>query len=79
MTNMTLYYKPTCPYCIKVLDFMEEEGVELEMKDTYVTENLEELKALNNGITQVPCLDVNGHPMLESADIISFLRNIVHS
>lgn len=78
LTNMTLYYKPTCPYCVKVLDFIDQEGIELEMKDTLNPEYLEELKSLNHDKTQVPCLVVNGHPMLESSDIIDFLRMVVH-
>lgn len=78
LTNMTLFYKPTCPFCVKVLNFIEQEGIELEMKDTLQSENLTELKDVNHGKTQVPCLVVNGHPMLESDDIIAFLRTVVH-
>lgn len=78
LENFVLYYKPTCPYCIRVLDFIDQEGIELEMKDTLEPFNLEELKSLNNGKTQVPCLVVNGHPMLESSDIIDFLGVVVN-
>lgn len=78
LTNFTLYYRPTCPYCVKVLDYLNQEGIELEMKDTLDAANLEELKSINHGETQVPCLVVNGHPMLESSDIINFLRTVIH-
>ncbi len=78
LTNMTLYYNPTCPYCQKVLSFIESEGIELEMKNTSHPEILDELKEKNRNITQVPCLVVDKHPMLESADIIDFLRTVVH-
>ena len=32
--NMVLYYKPTCPFCHKVLAFMEEEDIAMPMRDT---------------------------------------------
>lgn len=78
MTSMTLYYKPMCPYCAKVLAFMEQEDIQLETKDVQDPGNLDELKNVNGGKTQVPCLVVGGHPMLESDDIIAFLREVVH-
>lgn len=78
LTNFTLYSKPTCPYCVKVLDFLNQEGIELEVKDILDPTFLEELKSINHGVTQVPCLVVNGRPMLESSDIINFLRTVVH-
>lgn len=32
LPNMVLYYKPTCPYCIKVLNYMQEQDIALDMK-----------------------------------------------
>lgn len=32
--NMVLYYKPTCPFCHKVLAFMEQEDIAMPMRDT---------------------------------------------
>ena len=32
--NMVLYYKPTCPFCHRVLAFMEEEDIAMPMRDT---------------------------------------------
>lgn len=31
--NMVLYYKPTCPFCHKVLAFMEQEDIAMPMRD----------------------------------------------
>ena len=31
--ELVLYYKPTCPFCAKVLDFMEEDGIELPLRN----------------------------------------------
>ena len=71
---MVLYYLPTCPYCMKVLRFMSEEGISLELADTNVPENRQKLIAVG-GKNQVPCLFINGEPLYESNDIIEYLRN----
>ena len=31
--NLELFYKPTCPYCHKVMSFMEQNNIELPMHD----------------------------------------------
>lgn len=33
MPTLVLYVRPTCPYCIKVLRFMEGNGLELATRD----------------------------------------------
>lgn len=70
--NMMLYYKPACPYCQKVITFMEDNGIAMEMRNTLDENNREELISLT-GKTQVPCLVVGGDPMLESDAIIAYL------
>ncbi len=74
--NMILYYKPSCPYCRKVTAFMEDNGIEMEMRDTREGDNLAELTKLT-GKTQVPCLVVGGDPMLESDAIIAYLEGVM--
>ncbi len=74
--NMILYYKPNCPYCRKVTAFMEDNGIEMEMRDTREGDNLAELTKLT-GKTQVPCLVVGGDPMLESDAIIAYLEGVM--
>ena len=78
--KLELYYFPECPYCQKVFRYLETRP-----DLTVVTKNIhkhreyfEELKKINQGITQVPCLVVDGKPMLESEDIIAFLKTIPH-
>ncbi len=71
--GLVLYYKPTCPYCRKVTSFMEHNGISLVMKNTLDPETLNELIAINK-TSQVPCLVIDGKPMLESNDIIEYLR-----
>lgn len=74
--NMMLYYKPTCPYCDKVISFMERNGIQMEMRNTLDNANREELVKLT-GKTQVPCLVVGGDPMLESDAIVAYLEGVV--
>lgn len=31
--ELALYYRPTCPFCIKVLDFMDRQGVTIPLID----------------------------------------------
>jgi len=72
----TLYYKPTCPFCQRVLQTAENLGVEFDLKDITEGEaNAEELVA-KGGKRQVPFLidtkkDVS---MYESSDIIDYIR-----
>ncbi len=72
--NLVLYQFPECPYCQKVLKVIDELKVKVEMKNTRTsTKDREELIALN-GKTQVPCLVIDSKPMLESDDIVHWLR-----
>ena len=68
-----LYIRYTCPYCVKVLDFMEKRGIELPLRD--ITSDAEALQTLRRvgGKQQVPCLFIDGAPMYESDDIIAYL------
>ena len=73
MPELVLYHKPGCPYCIKVIDFLEKKGVKIPWKN--ITENaeiMEELISLS-GKKQVPCLVIDGKAMLESDDIIKWI------
>lgn len=74
--NLVLYYKPTCPYCRKVLAYMQDQDIEMEMRNTMEPGVIDDLMALT-GKTQVPCLVIDGIPMLESDDIIMYLHGLV--
>lgn len=71
--NMVLYYKPTCPFCHKVLAFMEQEDIAMPMRDTLEPGVKDDLIRIA-GKGQVPCLIVDGVPMFESDDIIRLPR-----
>lgn len=71
-----LYYKKSCPYCQKVLRFMEENKINLDARDTLQPGNQNDLVRIG-GKKQVPCLVVNGKALYESDDIIAYLREKV--
>lgn len=73
--DLVLYYKPTCPYCQKVISYLKSRNRELTMRDISTDpEALETLIGVG-GKKQVPCLFVDGKPMYESDDIIQFLES----
>ena len=76
LENHSLYYKKSCPYCTKVLRFMEENGITLDLRDTLQPGNQNDLIRVG-GKKQVPCLVVDGRAMYESDDIIAYLRKRV--
>ncbi len=71
-----LYISETCPYCGKVIDFLENSNVSYIKKDVSEPENLSSLLKLG-GKAQVPFLDdpENGVSMFESDDIIEYIKN----
>jgi glutathione S-transferase len=72
MESLALYYSPTCPYSIKVLQFLEQNGIVIDLKSTMDSENLKMLLEVGK-MNQVPCLFIEGEPLYESDDIIAFL------
>lgn len=76
MAELRLFIKNTCPYCKKVMRFIDNnniEGVE------YVNieedpKNYDELVEVG-GQGMVPCLFIDGKPMYESSDIIEYLKS----
>jgi len=67
-----LYYKPTCGYCAKVLNFMADNDIQCELRNTtdeYYAKELVEV----GGKRQVPCLVIKGEALYESDDIIKYL------
>lgn len=77
MPKLELYIKPTCPYCMKVIRFLEKNNLDIELlnidEDNAHREKLQEV----GGSIQVPCLFIDGKPMYESSDIIEYLKENV--
>ena len=75
MGKLTLYHMSTCMFCVKVRNFMQENSIEIEMKDIgQDSESYDELMDIG-GKTQVPCLVIDSKPLYESLDIIDWLQN----
>mgnify|MGYP003961661025 CR=1 FL=1 len=78
-SKLSLYYFPQCPFCAHVLHEIRNLEIDVALKDTRENPaNREELITLT-GKTQVPCLVVDGKPMLESMEIIAYLRSTFSS
>ena len=73
--KLELFKKESCPYCQKVLRYLKEVSrTDVEMRDIVMDpENLKILTEVG-GKHQVPCLFIDGKPLYESDDIITWLR-----
>jgi glutaredoxin 3 len=73
--TIELFYRETCPYSSKVREFIREAGLISKIEEHDVEEDsdsLDELIELNED-DQVPCLVVDGEPILESDAIVDWL------
>jgi glutaredoxin len=73
MEQLTLYYLPSCPYCLKVLRFMEKSGIIIDLESTSEPANQQRLLDVGKK-NQVPCLFIGEKPLYESDDIIAYLN-----
>ncbi len=76
--NLSLYYYKTCPFCLRVIDFITKHSIKLELRDASQDSFREELIA-GGGKKQVPCLRIEkpagAQWLYESQDIITFLQD----
>lgn len=73
--ELKIYHRWACPYSAKVRDFIKDNELESRLLMIEVDEidgAIETLLQLNQK-AQVPCLVIDGKPMLESTDIINWL------
>lgn len=73
MKKLVLFYKPTCPFCQKVLAYLDERKIDLEKRNILQDEHALEELITKGGKKQVPCLFIDDKPLYESDDIISYL------
>lgn len=76
--DFELFFKPDCPYCLKVLDFFRDNDINkfpsYNIEDaTCGAENARKLKEVG-GKVQVPCMLIDGEAMYESDDIIEYAK-----
>lgn len=74
--KLDLYMFETCPYCHKVLNEIEAEGrSDITLHDIHKNEEDRQTLIRVGGKEQVPCLFIDGTPMYESDDIVTWLKN----
>ena len=73
--TLELYKMDTCPYCRKVMSYIESSGRnDIVYKDIIQSRDAEEELIKTGGKRQVPCLFIDGEPLYESLDIIDWLE-----
>ena len=73
--TLELFKKDSCPYCQRVMRYIESSGREdILYRDIVLSPEAGERLAAVGGKRQVPCLFIDGAPMYESLDIIHWLE-----
>ncbi|MGM0414863.1 MAG: glutaredoxin family protein [Bacillota bacterium] len=75
MSKLELYYLETCPFCIKVLDYLEEENIDVDLVELNEVDGSRNFLKEQGGKVQVPCLFIDGKPLYESDDIINWFES----
>lgn len=76
MSEYKLFVATLCPYCKKVENFMDEEGIKLNVVNVDNDSDAMAELIQKGGKRQVPCLFHDGEYMYESNDIIEFLKSV---
>tara|TARA_A100001015_G_C14500982_1_gene522968 strand:+ start:223 stop:477 length:255 start_codon:yes stop_codon:yes gene_type:complete len=73
--NLTLYIATSCPYCVRVTNFMAQKKLtDINIIDTYWDPLEHQRLKKQYGKSQVPLLLINDSPLYESLDIIKYLE-----
>lgn len=70
--DLVLYIRRTCPFCVKVLGYLERRGIEVPLRDISADAEAAATLVEVGGKRQVPCLFIDGKPLYESDDIIAW-------
>ena len=73
-----LFQYQSCPFCYRVLRFLEATGIDLEFKDTLLDVDASRELLEGGGKTSVPCLRIQRTQvqwLYESLDIIEYLKS----
>jgi len=71
--KLTLYIGQGCRFCQRVTDYLAQHPMEIEIKDAWADEAINQEMVSLTGSTQVPCLRMDDSFMHESLDIIDKL------
>ena len=73
--KLELFMFDTCPYCIRVIGEIERSGrTDVELLNIHKSPEARKQLIEVGGKEQVPCLFIDGEPLYESLDIISWLK-----
>lgn len=72
--KLVLYVMTGCPYCIKVKRFLADNGVTIPERNISTDTEAEQTLIVVGGKRQVPCLFIDGAPLYESSDIITWVQ-----
>ncbi len=73
--TMILYVKPGCPYCNKVLGFLQTINLNIQVKNDN-KDRIRKRMAEELGVVQFPVLCIEQTMILESEDIIKVLQRL---
>ena len=74
MPDLVLYQMDYCPYCIKITNYLRSQNITIIEKDTGKDPQAREELIAKTGRTQVPCLFIDGEPLLESDAILEWFK-----
>ena len=72
--ELELYVMTGCPYCIKVENFLASNGISISQRNITTDRTAEQHLIAVGGKRQVPCLFIDGKPLYESSDIITWVQ-----
>ncbi|MCM8530728.1 MAG: glutathione S-transferase N-terminal domain-containing protein [Lentisphaeraceae bacterium] len=75
MPELVLYQSDWCPFCRKVTSYLKSKNIEISIVDP--SDDPQAAKELMDmtGRRQVPCLSIDGTPLLESDDIVQWFED----
>lgn len=76
--NLTLYHRPTCPFCMRVFIALARLDVPIQRRNVTTDAEARDELGTGGGRQQVPCLRIDESAgtrwLYESADIIAYLE-----
>ena len=73
-----LYQYPSCPFCRRVRQYLDQEGIDVELRDILSDPGARHELVAGGGRATVPCLRIeragDQRWLYESLDIIDYLR-----
>jgi glutaredoxin len=72
----TLYLKPGCPWCVEVVEFLRENGIEVRELDVIADAAARAEMLKKSGQTKAPTMDWNGKILADFGvdELVPFLR-----